>query len=114
MKTKTAWVVPKITGYKILTDYWEQFTKVELEAETQDAAIKAAKKLYKELLPAAKKDYKKLTELVMVLNHKCWDHSELDQNLIGIWYSDEYLKLHDWALDHLKGDEFSYYYQTVD
>lgn len=102
-----------ITGYKPITNYWARFTQAELQ-DTESKAVKAVKALLKEVLPEAKADYKKYTELVMVLNHKCWDHSELHQNIIGMWYQEEYLKKHDWALSRLKGEEFNYYYSTLD
>ena len=58
-------------------------------------------------------DYIYLTELVMVLNFKCWQWYNRNNTLSQI-YSDLYYQADDYASTHLKGEELSYYYRTTD
>ena len=65
-----------------------------------------------------------MTELAMVINHKCWEHYHRSRNEltpfcdnhseIGQWYKDKYYELLDWADEHLKGNELTYFYNTLD
>ena len=58
-------------------------------------------------------NYVYLTELVLVLNWKIWYWFERDQ-VIAKHYDTLWRKADAWALNHLKGDELAYYYQTLD
>lgn len=60
-----------------------------------------------------KRDYKMLTELVMVLNHKCWAFHETNQQYCEL-YAELYYKAHDYALDNLKGNELKHYLSVTD
>ena len=61
-----------------------------------------------------KNDYEYLTELVMVLNHKCWQWYYRKNHMVSELYADLYYKAHAYAVKNLKGDELSYYYRTTD
>lgn len=109
------WREPLMTGYKPKTNYWDQFTEAEKTCKnTSDT------KPLKELLDKLAEDCKNnlpveyITELIMVLNHKCWAHAEMGQNTIYLWYSRQYEKLWDWALRYLKGEDLSYCISTLD
>lgn len=115
IKVPTYWDVPEITGYKPVTDYWTQLNKVEAENNTsEDSACLAIRKWLTDILPEAQKDYKAYTELVMVLNHKCWAHAHYNQNKIGRLYHDLFYKTQDWGYRNLKGELLSYFIQTLD
>ena len=49
----------------------------------------------------------------MVLNWKCWQHNEKNEEYSAL-YSDLYYETNDYALDHLKGEELDYFYHTTD
>lgn len=113
IKTFKYWVEPSITGYTPKTTYWDQFTHAESQ-ETEKEAVKVIKALYKMLLVEAKPNVKHFTELVMVLNHKCWAHARVSQNLVGKAYSDLYQKAWDLGLNHYKDEELNYLIETLD
>ena len=48
----------------------------------------------------------------MVLNHKLWSYYETNQ-IYGNIYYDLYEKTNSYALDNLKDEEFSYYYDVT-
>lgn len=62
------WNVEEELGYKPITTFWQDFSI----AEKFGAA--SVKDTFKRAFAEWKGDYKYLTELVMVLNHKIWQH----------------------------------------
>lgn len=99
------WNIEALTGYKPITTFYTDFSIAEPFGES------AIKDTYTRAFKHWKKDYKYLTELVMVLNWKCWEH-EAD-SLCGL-YILLYERANDYALDNLKGEELKYFYDTTD
>ena len=99
-------------SYQYFTTFWSDFDIAEHfgSAAIDDTAIRA----YNEW----KNDVKYLTELVMVLNHKCWDHYHKGSEILSEHYSDLYYEYYEKALDYLdkKGnkEDISYFIQTLD
>lgn len=60
-----------------------------------------------------KSDYKYLTELVMILNWKIWQHYEHNDEYAEI-YNELYRKADLYAIENLKGEELNYFYSTTD
>ena len=60
-----------------------------------------------------KHDYRYLTDLVMTLNHKIWQHYEKGSPLAEL-YNTLWEKADTYALDHLKGEEMSYFLHVTD
>ena len=58
-------------------------------------------------------DYKMFTELVMVLNLKCWSYYETNDTYYAL-YADLYYKADEWALDNLKGEQLKHYLAVTD
>ena len=54
-----------------------------------------------------------LTEFVMVLNWKIWEHHGRNEALARV-YNDLWQKAEEEAVNTLKGEELSYYYDTLD
>lgn len=52
-------------------------------------------------------------ELVVVLNHKIWQHYQTNEPLARV-YNELWQEAHNLALDTFKGDEFTEYYKFVD
>lgn len=90
------------------TTFQSDFTIAEKFGE------KAIEDTYRRAFKEWKDNYKYLTELVIVLNHKCWDHYHKGNQKLSALYEDLYYKTHDYALDHLKGEEFDYYWKKTD
>ena len=94
-------------GYKQITTFFQDFSIADA------FGINAVKDTYKRGLEYAKTDYKVLTEFVMVLNWKIWEHYETNGALARV-YNDLWEKADAFAIDYLKGDELSYFFRTTD
>ena len=94
-------------GYKQITTFYMDFGLAE------PFGVNAIKDTYKRGLEYAKTDYKVLTEFVMVLNWKIWEHYETNEALARV-YNDLWEKADAFAIDYLKGDELSYFFRTTD
>ena len=97
-----------INGYETKTTFWDDFTIADA------FGIKAIKDTYKRAFDEWKEDYIYLTELVLVLNWKCWQHYEKGNSKMSEVYSDLFYRARNYALTHLKGEEFEYFFNTTD
>lgn len=94
-------------GYKPFTTFWEDFSIADA------FGAEAVQDTFDRAFSEWKSQYKYLTEMTIVLNHK-----------IGLWYgkNDELFKLYDklwkqadqYACNTLQGEELSYYYRVTD
>jgi len=94
-------------GYTQITTFYMDFGIAEPFGK------RAIMDTYRRAMDYADTDYKVLTELVMVLNWKIWEHYETNPELAEI-YNDLWEKADEYALDNLKGDELSYFLSTTD
>lgn len=90
------------------TTFWQDFSIADA------FGVKAVKDTYKRAFEEWKSDYRYLTDLVMVVNHKCWQHYDLGNTELSQLYSDLYYKADAYACENLKGDELSYYFRVTD
>lgn len=101
------WNVEELNGYRPMTTFWQDFSIADR------FGVKAVQDTYRRAFHDWKHDYKYLTELVLVLNHKAWQHSE--KNLV---LSDLYITLYEiadnYAIDNLKGHELRYFFEVTD
>ena len=110
------WITPIITGYTPVTVYWYKFTEIEVDNLIESKAIPKLENLYQGL-KAQCQDHlpvEYITELAMVLNHKCWAHNDCNQLEISRWYQDKYYELEEWAYKYLKGEDLTYFVKTLD
>ena len=101
------WNIEELTGYKPLTSYYFDFSIAEaygIEAmeETLDNAIKFWKD-----------DYKVLTELVMVLNWKMFEHNKGSEQMLDFYYKN-YIMLSNYCENNFTKKQLQYYYKTTD
>lgn len=101
------WNIEEMTGYKPLTTLYTDFGIAEAFGVT------AIKDTLKNILETTT-DHKELTELVMVLNWKIWEHYETNDSLARV-----YNALWEATREHLTRKVFTkeqlkYYYKTVD
>lgn len=90
--------------------FWMDFTIADV------FGVNAIKDTYKRAFKEWKSDYKMLTALVVILNHKIWQHYEATprrQDLVEL-YDNLWRQAQDYALTNLKGDELRYYYNITD
>ena len=90
------------------TTFWSDFTIADA------FGIEAVKDTYKRAFEEWKDDYRYLTDLVSVLNHKCWQHYENGNAKMSQLYQELYYEADGYALDNLKGEEFDYYWKKLD
>lgn len=101
------WEYPLITGYRPRTTFWDDFSIADAFGPP------AIRDTFNRAFREWRGNHEYLTEMVLVLNHKCWQWNERDEVKM-VLYRDLYEKANDYALKHLKGDELDYYLQTVD
>lgn len=97
-----------VNGYDCVTTFWSDFSIAD---HFGPAAVEDT---YRRAFNEWKENTVYLTELVMVLNWKAWQHDGLGKRLYAKLYSELYYEADDWAHENLKGDDLSYYYKTAD
>ena len=97
-----------INGYETMTTFWQDFLIAD------KFGIAAIRDTYNRAFNEWKSNYKYLTELVMVLNHKCWEHYGKGNQKISGLYAELYYAAADYAIENLQGDELTYYFQVTD
>lgn len=105
--TASHWPIEEMTGYKPKTTFWLDFTIAD------NFGADAVKDTYNRAFEEWKHDHIYLTELVMVLNWKIWQHYETNEPLARI-YNDLWATADAWACDNLTGAELEYFYSTTD
>lgn len=98
--------------YEYFTTFWQDFDIAEIFGI--DAIRETASRVFNEW----KDDVRYLTELVMILNHKCWYFYEHNKQSLSELYADLYYEYNDKALDYLEEknnkEDLSYYIRTLD
>lgn len=107
IKTLDRDAVEAETGYRPFTTFFEDFSI----AETFGAD--AVRETYSRAFEEWKSDYKYLTELVLILNWKIWEHYQSNDTLATL-YNELWEKADSWACDNLQGEELSYFYNVTD
>lgn len=95
-------------GYECITTFWDDFSLADVFGK------QAVKQTYDMAFKECESNYKYLTELVIVLNHKCRALYHAGNKELSQLYHDLYYKAHHYACEHLKGEEFDYYFNIVD
>jgi hypothetical protein len=102
------WNIEAATGYAPITTFYMDFSIADR------FGISAIKDTYKRGLDTANfLGYKELTEFVMVLNWKIWEHYESNPRFAEL-YNSLWMAAEDFARENLKGEELMYYYRTTD
>lgn len=96
-----------VYGYETKTTFWEDFSIADV------FGIDAVKDTYNRAFKGWKDNYEYLTELVMVLNWKIWQHYEKNEPLARV-YNDLWQQADLYAVENLKGEELEYFYRTTD
>lgn len=95
-------------GEEFKTTFWDDFTIADA------FGIPAVKDTFKRAFDEWKTDTVYLTELVIVMNMKCWYFYEKGNSALSETYSKLYYKAHHYAQSHLKGEDFEYYFRMTD
>ena len=102
-----AWTTAAEIGYTPKTTFWSDFSIADA------FGAEAVQDTYNRAFSEWKNDHIYLTELVLVLNHKCWQHAEERPELAQL-YEKLYFDADEYALDNLKGQEKQYYLEVTD
>ena len=94
-------------GYEMTTTFWDDFSIADR------FGIAAVKDTFKRAFNEWKNNHVYLTELVIVLNHKIWEHYETNATLARI-YNDLWEQADGYACDNLKGNELSFFLDVTD
>ena len=92
---------------KFSTTFWSDFSIADR------FGTNAVKDTFKRAFAEWKSDYRYLTDLVMVLNHKIWEHYEKNPKLAAV-YDSLWRRADEYASCHLKGDALTYYLKVTD
>ena len=95
------------TGYELKTGLWDDFCFADRDG------LSAVRNTYRNAMRYNKDDYIALTELVMILNWKIWQHYNKDKELAKL-YNDLWEKTDEYAMNNLKDDELKYFLRTTD
>lgn len=103
----STWNVEEFCGYKPITTFWDDFSIADRFGES------AVSDTFNRAFDDWKSNYKYLTELAMVLNHKSWEYEVINPDLCEL-YVELYYKVNDYAVNNLSDEELAYYYRTLD
>ena len=101
------WNIEGITGYKPITTFYQDFSIAD------NFGISAIKDTFNRAFKEWKDDYKYLTELVMVLNWKIFEHYENNEAVAKV-YDSLWKQADEYAIENLKDEEAEYYYKITD
>lgn len=105
--TYKEWNIEAITGYKPITTFYMDFSIADR------FGIAAVKDTFNRAFEHWKSNYKYLTELVMVLNWKQWEHYETNEALTEAYYN-LWEQASYYASENLQGEELEYYFRCTD
>ena len=96
-------------GYEMQTSFWQDFGIADR------FGIEAIEDTYARAFSEWKSNYIYLTELVIVLNWKIWEHWEKDNNSpIAKLYNRLWQEADEYAMNNLKGKEMSHFLRVTD
>ena len=95
-------------GIELETTFWSDFCIADKFGES------GIKDTYMRAFKEWKNDYKYLTELVLVLNWKIWEHFDKGNQKLAELYNDFWQKTDEYALNTLKGEELNYFLRKTD
>lgn len=93
--------------YEFKTTFWADFSIADA------FGTEAIKDTFNRAFENWKDNHVYLTELVLVLNWKIWQHYEKNETYAKL-YNELWMKADNYGLDNLKGDELDYFIRTLD
>ena len=94
-------------GYELETTFWMDFSIADA------FGLGAIEDTFNRAFNEWKDNYIYLTELVIVLNHKIWQHYESNDAYAKL-YNELWKKADLYACENLKGDELIHFYEITD
>ena len=97
----------KENGYELQTTFWIDFTVADL------FGLSAIQDTFNRAFEEWKDNYKYLTELILVLNHKIWQYHEKIPEFAKL-YNTLWEQTDQYAMENLKDEELSYFFDVTD
>lgn len=94
-------------GYETMTTFWEDFSIADR------FGAKAIKDTYNRVMKEWEGNVKYLSELVLVLNHKIWEHDE-DNSPLAVLYDELWDEASTYCMDIFTGEDLDYYFRVTD
>ena len=94
-------------GYELQTTFWEDFSIADR------FGLAAVLDTFNRAFRECKGDYKVLTELTLVLNHKIWQYHEKRPEFAEL-YNTLWEQTDQYAMENLKDEELSYFFDVTD
>ena len=88
--------------------FWMDFTIADA------FGVNAIKDTFKRAFEEWKDDYKMLTALVIILNHKIWQHYEAKNNKLTTLYNELWENADQYAFNTLKDEALEYFIEMTD
>lgn len=95
-------------GYQQQTTFWMDFSIAD------HFGANAVRDTFNRAFKSWKSNYIYLTELVLVLNRKCWEWYDKGNSELSELYDELFYTAQGYAYDTLKGDELDYFWRTTD
>ena len=97
-----------VNGYETKTTFWSDLSIAD------HFGFKAVKDTFDRAFNEWKTNAEYLTELVMVLNWKLWQHYDAGREEFAKLYDQLWRKADNFAVKNLKGAELNYFLETTD
>lgn len=97
-----------MNGYKMISTFPTDFDIAD------KFGLSAIKDTFKRAFNEWKSNYVYLTELVITLNFKIWEHYENGNQELASLYNELWEKADNYACENLKGEELSFFYRVTD
>ena len=128
LRSLPQWNIEQEFGYKPISTFWQDFSIADAAPRFGEDAVAAIQATWKAAVTCFRSDYKMMTELVMVLNHKIFYHHDaavrakaeglLNRRDFHMRLAEEYdaawRATDDWCVKNFKGEAAEYYFATTD
>lgn len=98
----------KLGNYECFTTFWMDFTIAD------KFGSEAIHETYNRAVTNWNWDYKYMTELVMVLNWKLWEHYENGNHTTAKIYDKLWQQTDEWCWEHFDEEGKKYYFTVTD
>jgi len=99
-----------LNGYECQTTFWQDFSIADC------FGVRAVRDTYKRAFREWQTNTVYVTALVMVLNHKIWQHWSKggEDNPLATVYNELWIEADEWCNYNLTGEDARYYYRITD
>lgn len=101
-------ILEDMSGYKTISTFYMDFSIADTFGE------KGIKETYENVMKNWSDNYKYITELYIVLNHKIWEHYENKNDKLAKLYDGLWRECGNWCDDNFTSEELEYFYATID